>query len=163
MADVQESSDDSLLVVTFELGGALFGINARHVQEVVKVGDITPVHDAPPYVVGIRNLRGRIVTVIDLACRLEMGCVDRGHESRVMIVDLQSEPIGLLVDSVADTIATSEEEVAPAPPSLHGIQARDLIGVCRSGERLVALLDAAAALQVDDAVQGRAVEEQETA
>jgi len=146
----QPSTDDTLLVATFLLGDAAFGIGAAQVQEVVRLGDITPVHHAPPYVVGIRNLRGRIVTVIDLRVRLNLGVAEAGADSRILIVDWQGEPIGLLVDSVADTISANVADITPPPPNVNGIQSRNLRGVCRSGERLVALLDPSPVLQVDD-------------
>jgi purine-binding chemotaxis protein CheW len=146
----RDAVDDSQLVATFLLGKAAFGIGAAQVQEVVRLGDITPVHHAPPYVVGIRNLRGKIVTVIDLRARLDMGIVDGGAESRILIVDWQGEPIGLMVDSIADTISVNPADIMPPPPNVHGIQSRHLTGVCRSGERLVALLDHGAVLQLDE-------------
>jgi purine-binding chemotaxis protein CheW len=145
-----EQADDGQLVATFLLGDAAFGIGAAQVQEVVRVGDITPVHHAPPYVVGIRNLRGKIVTVIDLRVRLDLGIVDAGADRRILIVDWQGEPIGLLVDSVAETISVNPADVVPPPPNVHGIQSRNLRGVCRSGERLVALLDPGVVLKTDD-------------
>jgi purine-binding chemotaxis protein CheW len=146
----QLTTDDGQLVATFLLGEAAFGIGAAQVQEVVRVGDITPVHHAPPYVVGIRNLRGKIVTVIDLRVRLDLGSMEAGADTRILIVDWQGEPIGLMVDSVADTISVNSADIVPPPPNVHGIQSRNLRGVCRSGERLVALLDPGPVLQVDD-------------
>ena len=146
----QLTTDDGQLVATFLLGNAAFGIGAAQVQEVVRVGEITPVHHAPPYVVGIRNLRGRIVTVIDLRVRLDLGSMEVGADTRILIVDWQGEPIGLLVDSVADTISVSPADLGPPPPNVNGIQSRNLRGVCRSGERLVALLDPGTVLQLDD-------------
>ncbi len=146
----QLATDDGQLVATFLLGDAAFGIGAAQVQEVVRVGDITPVHHAPPYVVGIRNLRGKIVTVIDLRVRLDLGSMDAGADTRILIVDWQGEPIGLMVDSVADTISVNSADIVPPPPNVHGIQSRNLRGVCRSGERLVALLDPGPVLQVDE-------------
>jgi len=146
----QPATDDTLLVATFLLGNAAFGIGAAQVQEVVRMGEITPVHHAPPYVVGIRNLRGRIVTVIDLRARLNLGVAEAGGDSRILIVDWQGEPIGLLVDSIADTISVNVADITPPPPNVHGIQSRNLRGVCRSSERLVALLDPSPVLHVED-------------
>lgn len=139
------------LVATFLLGEAVFGIGAEQVQEVVRPGNITPVHHAPPFVVGIRNLRGRIVTVIDLAVRLELGSVELGAASRVLIVDWQGEPVGLLVDQVSDTVAVEPELVGVPPANVNGVQSRHLKGVYRGAERLVALLDLAVVLQPDGA------------
>ena len=144
---IASETNQKLLAATFLLGQAAFGVDTAQIQEVVRVGNLTPVHHAPAYVVGIRNLRGRIVTVIDLRTRLELGRVAVGPESRILIVEGQGEPIGLLVDQVADTIEVNPADIQPAPPNVNGVQGRHLRGVCRNGSRLVALLDLAAVLQ----------------
>jgi purine-binding chemotaxis protein CheW len=146
-----ETAED-LLTATFQLGGddGIFGIEATLIQEVVMVGELTPVRHAPSYVAGIRNLRGRIITVIDLCVRLGLGAVTIGPESRILIADWKGEPVGLLVDRVADAIAVEAGGLEPAPPNLHGVQMQKLLGVFRSGERLAALLDLAAVLGADD-------------
>jgi len=116
------------------------------------VGELTPVRHAPDFVAGIRNLRGRIITVIDLCVRLGVGRVEVGPESRILIADWKGEPVGLLVDRVADAIALGPDALEPAPPNLHGIQMQKLLGVFRSGERLAALLDLAAVLGTDERI-----------
>jgi purine-binding chemotaxis protein CheW len=143
---------EDLLIATFQLGGddGLFGIDATLIQEVVMVGELRPVRHAPAYVAGIRNLRGRIITVIDLCVRLELGVVEIGTDSRILIADWKGEPVGLLVDRVADAIVVKAEDLEPAPPNLHGIQMQKLLGVFRSGERLAALLDLGAILDTND-------------
>lgn len=146
------NADASELVATFFLGDAAFAIGTEHIQEVVKIGDITPVHHAPPYIVGIRNLRGHIVTVIDLRLRLELGTVTQDPESRIIIVDWKGEPIGLLVDSVADTMSIDKKDVTPPPPNVHDIQGRNFVGVYRSKERIVAFLDLGTVLEVDEEI-----------
>jgi purine-binding chemotaxis protein CheW len=144
--------EEDLLVATFQLGGddGVFGIDATLIQEVVMVGELTPVRHAPDYVAGIRNLRGRIITVIDLCVRLGMGYVEIGPESRILIADWKGEPVGLLVDRVADAVTVGASAVEPSPPNLHGLQMQKLRGVFRSGERLAALLDLAEVLGGDD-------------
>jgi purine-binding chemotaxis protein CheW len=148
--DQQTLTEDGLLVATFLLGHAAFGIDAHQVQEVARVGDVTQVHHAPACIVGIRNLRGRIITVMDLRALLELGRVAPAPDNRILIVDGQGEPIGLLVDSVTDTISPGQDELLPPPPNLHGVQSRHLRGVCRAGERLVALLKLETLLQPED-------------
>lgn len=153
MADTVSNPEveEELLTATFELGTeGLFGIDATLIQEVVMVGEITPVRHAADYVAGIRNLRGRIITVIDLCVRLALGAVEIGPESRILIADWKGEPVGLLVDKVADAIALEAGDLEPAPPNLHGVQMQKLRGVFRSGDRLAALLDLAAVLGADD-------------
>lgn len=143
---------EDLLIATFQLGGddGFFGIDATVIQEVVMVGEITPVRHAPDYVAGIRNLRGRIITVIDLCVRLSLGSVEIGPESRILIADWKGEPVGLLVDLVADAVSVGADDLEPAPPNLHGLQMQKLLGVFRTGDRLAALLDLAAVLGTDD-------------
>lgn len=143
-------TEEDLLVATFRLGGGAFGIDTALIQEVVMTGDLTPVRHAPSYVAGIRNLRGRIITVIDLRVRLDLGCVECDPENRILIVDWKGEPVGVLVDEVADTVAVGADALQPVPPNLHGVQMQNLLGVFRSGERLVALLDPVPVLDPDD-------------
>lgn len=138
---------DDLLIATFLLGQATFGVDTALIQEVVRLGDITPVHHAPESVVGIRNLRGRIVTVVDLRTCLRMGRIAPGPDSRILIVEAQGEPVGLLVDQVADTLNVASDAIAPPPPNVHGVQSRNLRGICRGSGRLVALLDLARVLE----------------
>jgi len=133
--------EEALLVSVFHLGNALFGIPAAQIQEVVQMGAITPVHHAPASIVGIRNLRGRIVTVLDLGTRLELGEAERGPESRILIVDSEGELVGLLVDRVDDTIFLQRENMSPPPPNLGGLQLDALRGVYRCPNGLVTLLD----------------------
>ena len=149
-SEQQIATEHGTLVATFLLGKAAFGMDAQQVQEVARVGDVTQVHHAPACIVGIRNLRGRIVTIMDLRARLELGRVTPAPDNRIFIVDGQGEPIGLLVDSVADTISTGKDELLPPPPNLHGVQSRHLRGVCRSGDRLVAVLKLDALLTPED-------------
>jgi purine-binding chemotaxis protein CheW len=144
-------TDEDLLTATFYLGAdGLFAIDATLIQEVIMVGEITPVRHAPDFVAGIRNLRGRIITLIDLCVRLELGSVKIGPESRILIADWKGEPVGLLVDSVADAVVVPPGGLDHPPPNLNGVQMQKLRGVFHSGQRLVALLDLAAVLGVDD-------------
>jgi purine-binding chemotaxis protein CheW len=148
---IPETKED-LLIATFQLGGddGLFGIDATLIQEVVMVGEITPVRHASDFVAGIRNLRGKIITVIDLCVRLGLGSVEIGPDSRILIADWKGEPVGLLVDRVEDAIAVEPGGLESAPPNLHGLQMQKLLGVFRSGQRLVAMLNLAAVLGADD-------------
>jgi purine-binding chemotaxis protein CheW len=146
-----EDLDEGLLITAFMLGDATFGVNARLVQEVVKVGSLTCVHHAPAAVAGIRNLRGRIVTVVDLAVRLELGCATLGPEARLLIMEWQGEPIGFLVDAVTDAIVVNEDRIAPPPASIDSVLRGKLHGIWREGDRLIAILDPPALFQWDDA------------
>jgi len=139
-AKIKQGSD-TMLIATFLLGDAAFGIDARLVHEVVKTGEITKVHRAPSFIVGIRNLRGRIVTVIDLSVKLRLGSVRMNDKSRILIVEIQNEAVGLLVDSIAETVSITADEISEAPPILNEAQSKAVQGVVQKGERLFAILD----------------------
>jgi chemotaxis signal transduction protein len=114
-----EEATDGLLATRFTLGDASFGVDARLVQEVVKVGELTPVHSAPSGVIGVRNLRGRIVTVVDMATHLNLGHVESGPETRLLIMEHQGEFYGFLVDAVTDAIAMDEKRIGKPPARCH--------------------------------------------
>lgn len=144
-------SEKELLVCTFNLGEVgLFGIDATLIQEVAMIGEITPVRHAPDFVAGIRNLRGRIITVIDLGVRLGLGAVRLSPKSRVLIADWRGEPVGLLVNRVAEAVVLEAGNLERAPSNLENVQMHKLQGVFRCGGRLAALLDLAAVLGAED-------------
>jgi len=147
MTDHSASIDEQqILLATFFLGSAAFGLDTAQVQEVVRVGNITPVHHAPDFVLGVMNLRGRIATVIDLAVKLEIERAEVGTESRIFIVDWQGEQIGLLVDRVSDPVLLDRSDLKPSPENVRGIQGRQFRGVCHVSGMLIAVLDTAAVL-----------------
>jgi purine-binding chemotaxis protein CheW len=147
---VQEETDDGLLVAEFTLGLGVFGLEARLVMEVVKVGELTRVHEAPSGVIGIRNLRGRIVTVIDMATHLGLGCVTPDPENRLLIMENQSESYGFLVDAVGGTIALDEEHIETVPSSVNPALKGKLRGVWRGSDHLTAILDSQVLFQWDE-------------
>ncbi|MHC1744394.1 MAG: chemotaxis protein CheW [Syntrophobacteraceae bacterium] len=150
MADHNGTVDEQqMLVSTFFLGDAAFGIDTEQVQEVVRVGDITAVHHAPQYVLGVMNLRGRIATVIDLGIKLDLAQTGIGPDSRIFIVEWEGEQVGLLVDRVADAIAVDRTDLKPPPENVRSLQGHQFKGVCSVEGRLVALLDMAAVLDVE--------------
>jgi len=136
-----ERTEDGLLVTVFTLGDTFLGIDARLVEEVVRVGELTPVPGAPAAVVGIRNLRGRIVTVLDMAEHLELVSTEQGDLSRLLIMDDQGESLGFLVDSVEDALALDPARLGKVPAGMDPVLKRVLSGVWRDDERLIALLD----------------------
>ncbi len=138
-----KSSHEKELVTCFNLCRGVFGINAQLVQEVIKVGELTQVYGAPDEVVGIRNLRGRIVTVIDMAAHLGIGRVEMGSETRLLIMEHQQEYYGFLVDSVIEAITLDRDQIEPVPSSLDPALRSRLLGVWRQNEKLTALLDPA--------------------
>lgn len=136
----------TLLATAFYLRGALCALDAALVEEVVRLRRTTPVPHAPDYLLGVMNLRGKIISVIDVGRKLELGPATPDEKSRVYIVRDGSELIGLLADCAADVIEFDTAALEPAPANVRGVEGRFLRGVARAGGRLAAVLDAEAVL-----------------
>jgi len=139
--DTDAISGDGVLVSCFVLGKSSFGVDARLVQEVVKVGELTVVRSAPTDVVGIRNLRGRIVTVVDMAVCLGLGSVNASPEARLLIIENRGETYGFMVDAVTGNVELDEKNVTTPPASLDPSLSSKLLGVWREKGKVLALID----------------------
>jgi purine-binding chemotaxis protein CheW len=133
--------DQEQLLVTFYGGESAYGMDAFSVQEVVLVGAITPVHHAPQEVRGIINLRGKIITVIDLNEKLRGIATQLSEDSRILITDWSSEYVGLLVDRVGEVLNLVSEQIEACPANLQESQRRYIEGVYRNENGTVAILN----------------------
>jgi purine-binding chemotaxis protein CheW len=127
----KETAGGARLLATFVLRNSLFAFDASRVQEVIRLGAVTCVRHAPEDVAGVINLRGRIVTLLDLGHMLGFGKAETSRDSRIFIVEDRGEFLGLLVDQAGDVIEAN----------LSATQARFFRGVQRFEGRVIALLD----------------------
>jgi len=126
---------------TFFLDGLFFGVNVLGVQEVIKFQSMTQVPLASRVVSGLINLRGQIVTAIDLRRRLELGEREEDIPPMNVVVRTDDGPVSLLVDDIGDVLEVSDDTFEPPPPTMKGV-ARELItGVHKLDERLLLILD----------------------
>lgn len=130
-----------ILAITFLVSGSLFGMETAVVQEVVRLTAVTPIHHAASCVVGVMNLRGHISTVIDLSARLGLGPATLDGEKRIIIVEWMGERIGLVVDEMRDVLSLDRDSIGPAPENVRTAQSHRMLGVFRSGDHIVAMLD----------------------
>jgi len=131
----------NLQLCSFKLADATFGLDTKLVQEIIKVPDITQVYLAPEEITGIINLRGKIVTIVDLAIKLDLPTEVNIADRRIIIVESQDEPFGLMVDYINDVIHIDGEALDAAPSNVRMAQSRFLSGVFRDNEQLVAILN----------------------
>jgi len=146
MSKVKVEDGQSVLFATFFVRDSLCALGAAGIQEVIRLGPLTPVRNAPPAVAGISNLRGKIVTVLDLGLRLGFPKTVSGGESRIFIMEDASEFIGLLVDRVDEVVETDPERLQPPPANISSSQAKFVKGICRAGSRVITVLDTAQVL-----------------
>ena len=125
----------------------------ERVQEVIRDSDITPVPTAPPWVRGLINLRGQIVTAIDLGTRF--GKTDRDNESpTVLVLDVGSTLLSFVVDRAGDVVEVNDESFEPPPDTLKGEARRLIRGTYKLQKRLLLVLDVEQALEIDVARVG---------
>ncbi|EKB20020.1 MULTISPECIES: chemotaxis protein CheW [Aeromonas] len=135
------AEDEVLQWVTFQLENETYGINVMQVQEVLRYTEIAPVPGAPEYVLGIINLRGNVVTVIDTRSRFGLPSGDVSENSRIVIIEAEKQVIGIMVDSVAEVVYLKSSEIDAAPAVGTEESAKFIQGVSNRDGQLLILVD----------------------
>ncbi|WP_120995434.1 chemotaxis protein CheW [Stutzerimonas urumqiensis] len=137
----QGSEDPILQWVTFRLDNETYGINVMQVQEVLRHTEIAPVPGAPSYVLGIINLRGNVVTVIDTRQRFGLDPAPLTDNTRIVIIEADRQVVGILVDSVAEVVYLRQSEIETAPNVGNEESAKFIQGVCNKNGELLILVE----------------------
>jgi purine-binding chemotaxis protein CheW len=147
MESQHSSGDLDQQVVIFRLAESSYAIEIAAVREIIRPQPITIVPQAPPFVVGVINLRSSVVPVLDLRQRCGLPAAEQTRDSRVVVVQVGEQSVGLQVDAVSEVITLPPGVVEPAAGLIRGAGAEQLLrGVARLDERLVMLLDLARAI-----------------
>lgn len=137
-----QSGDDPVLQwVTFRLENETYGINVMQVQEVLRHSEIAPVPGAPSYVLGIINLRGNVVTVIDTRLRFGLSTAETTDQTRIVIIEAENQVVGIMVDAVAEVVYLRQSEIETTPNAGNEESAKFIQGVCNKNEELLILVD----------------------
>ncbi|HEX2957069.1 MAG TPA: chemotaxis protein CheW [Chitinispirillaceae bacterium] len=136
----ESENSGNLLALVAVVDDVLFSFDTEIIQEVVQVKKITPVHHAAPYIVGVMNLRGRVITVFDLGCRLGLEQVEHTDDNRILIIEWNQEYIGVVVEKVAEVIQIEKTKIKPAPGNVGRVQAVYISGVCKTNDESLACL-----------------------
>jgi purine-binding chemotaxis protein CheW len=135
------AGDPVIQLVTFRLKDETYGINVMQVQEVLRVTEIAPVPGAPPFVLGIVNLRGNVVTVIDTRTRFGLPTTDLDDASRIVIIESEQQVVGMLVDSVAEVVELRQSAIDSAPSIGNEDSSRYIQGVASRDTDLLIVVD----------------------
>jgi purine-binding chemotaxis protein CheW len=142
---VELGGSDELQLVVFQLANEEFGVDIKQVREIIKLAEITTMPNSPPFVEGVINLRGQITTIMDLRKRLNLDISEENENTRIIILDINKETIGMIVDSVTEVLRLPYSEVDPTPSLSTEVDAEYIMGVGKletSGQaRLLILLD----------------------
>jgi purine-binding chemotaxis protein CheW len=126
--------------LTFALGNESYGIEIRYVTEIIGIQPITEVPELPDYVKGIINLRGKIIPVMDVRLRFKKKFREYNDRTCIVVVDIQNNSIGLIVDSVSEVITIPETEIV-APPDMSKEGSKYISGIGKVGNEVKLLLD----------------------
>lgn len=142
MSETEQLTTDPVLQwVTYHLDNEVYGVNVMRVQEVLRVTEIAPVPGAQDYVLGVINLRGNVVTVIDTRKHFGLASKKPDDSSRIIVVEVENNVIGILVDSVAEVVYLHQSEIEPTPTVNKDESSYFIQGVCSRGDNLLILVD----------------------
>ncbi len=146
--ELSDGKDDKFL--TFPLGEEEYGIDIRHVTEIVGIQNITCLPDAPVYVRGIINLRGKVIPVIDV--RLRFAMAEREYDDRtcVVVVDVEGASVGMIVDSVSEVLEIPSVNIEPSPALRNGKASEFIWGLGKAEDNVKILLNIQAMIHCSD-------------
>jgi len=111
------------------------------VQEINRMNEITKVPQAPEYVEGVINLRGKVIPIVDLRRRVDMDIKEHDKDTRIVVVNIEKNTIGMIVDSVSEVLRIPKSSVEPPPSMISGFDTDYIKGVAKLEDRLLLFLD----------------------
>jgi purine-binding chemotaxis protein CheW len=140
----------SFQVVSFRLGGEEYGVDIMIVQEIILLGRITQVPEVPDHVLGVINLRGTVIPIINLRSRFGMPEQSTTDETRIVVINIAGRTVGMVVDGVNEVLRLSRDDISTTPQSLNEGGREYVQGLARLEDRLLILLDMSRLLQSRD-------------
>jgi purine-binding chemotaxis protein CheW len=122
-------AEDLFQLVSFKLGTEEFGVDILDVQEINRMTEITTVPQAPEFVEGVINLRGKVIPIVDLRKRVDMGVKEYDKDTRIVVVNIEKNTVGLIVDSVSEVLRIPKSSVEPPPSMISGLESDFLTDV----------------------------------
>jgi purine-binding chemotaxis protein CheW len=116
-------------------------VDIRKVREVIRIGEITPLPHAPSFVMGVVNLRGDVIPVIDLRQKLGLEATPESKAERLIVVDIEEKHVGMIVDSVSHVVRIRPGQLEPAPSWLEGLTGHFVTGVVRQEQEMTVVLN----------------------
>jgi purine-binding chemotaxis protein CheW len=136
--------------LTFILGSEVYGIEILKVREIIKLMDITTVPRTPDYLKGVINLRGKVIPIVNLRSKFSMPEEEHTKETCVIVAEVNNTSIGIIVDSVSEVLDIKSGEIEETPSLGQGIDTDFIMGLGKTKERIVILLDIALVLSSEE-------------
>ncbi len=136
------SRGELIQLVSFTLGKEEYGVEVLRVREIIRMPVITRVPNPPQHVEGVINLRGKVIPIISLRTKFGIMVSEYDKQTRIIVMDVDGELKGFIVDSVSEVIRISSSEIQPSPSvAATGVEQECITGVINQAERLLVLLD----------------------
>jgi len=142
--------DDLLQLVSFKIGSEEFGVDILKVREIIRMVAITKVPQAPSYVDGVINLRGKVIPIVDLRKRFNLEAKEYDKNTRIVVVDIVGNIMGMVVDSVSEVLRLPSNTIEPPPEIVTGINSEYINGVAKLDNRLLIFLDLSKVIDVGE-------------
>jgi purine-binding chemotaxis protein CheW len=130
----------SLQIVCFKIGNEEYGVDILQVQEILKIPKITKLPKSRAYIIGVMDLRGKVIPIIDLGKRFGI-IADLANSNRAIVVDIEGKQVGLAIDSVSHVIKVDSGDIEPPPPVVKGISGKYIVGIAKLKSGFVVILD----------------------
>ena len=128
--------------VVFRLGKEEYGFDVTKVREIQSMENITVVHGSAQHIEGVMNLRGKLVTVVNMRKRFGVADSDKPAESKIVVIDAADAPVGFIVDEVMEVVHISPEEIEKVPGHIASkIESEYVLGIAKRDERLITIVD----------------------
>lgn len=137
----QIDSEEILQLVSFNIGNEEFGIDILKVEEIIRLISITKIPNAPDFIEGVINLRGKVIPVIDLRTRLKREKKQHDNNTRVIVVEVNGRTVGFIVDSVREVLRVPKSITEPPPSIVAGVDSEYITAIGKLEDRLLILLD----------------------
>jgi purine-binding chemotaxis protein CheW len=128
-------------LVVFDLANEQYGVDISAVESIIKLQPITVVPHAPSFVEGVTNLRGTVLPVIDLRKRFGLPVKEATKDTRIVVVEMSGEAVGMVVDAVLEVLRVPEEAIEPPSPLVTTADSAFIKSIAKVAERLIILLD----------------------
>ncbi len=159
-ASLERKGDDLATeqLVVMRLANEDYGVDIKHVREIIRIQNITAVPQAPPFVEGIINLRGSVIPVVDLRKRFGLDASEQSADTRIVVVDVKEHTVGLVVDGVTEVATVPSSSIEPVGNLAAASMTSDLRGIVNLPEKLIilisleSLLSSIAGGELDDAL-----------
>ena len=136
------SNQETMQIIGFKLGGEEFGVDIFSVKEIIRMSLMTRVPNAPKFVVGVVNMRGKVVPIIDLCLRFGLPLTGISNEDRkIIVIEFENKTVGFLVDSVKEVTNISKSSAEPPPPMVSGIDSDYITAIAKLDDKLLILLE----------------------